>query len=71
MPAKDYPASFRVKCGQALYRGLVGESVSGLITWDRLGTVAKEKYIVAAVAVLDVAKEDEKAAQPPSMFGAD
>ncbi len=56
MSAKDYSASIRVKCGQAAYRAMVGASASNLLPWDRLGVAAKERYIDAAIAVLDEVK---------------
>ncbi len=64
MPERDYPATLRVHCGKSVYDAMVGESVASLLPWDRLGQVAKERYIRAGVAVLDAAKAAAMATPP-------
>jgi hypothetical protein len=56
MAANSYPAAMLDRCGRAAYAGIVGENVEKRFPWEKLGTVAKGPYIIAAAAILDEAK---------------
>jgi hypothetical protein len=68
MPERDYPATLRVRCGQAAYNAMVGDTVASLLPWDRLGAAAKERYIRAGVAVMDEAKAAGAPARQPTLL---
>ncbi len=66
MAANSYPSAMLDRCGRAAYAGMVGDNVAKRLPWEKLGTVAKGRYIIAAVAVLDEAKA---ISAPPATAG--